>query len=47
MFRNEPSAKTMSKDLTAVAKFPLLLPEPWVPVAMAPAIEMWGSYARL
>ena len=32
---------------TAVARLPLASPEPWVAVAIAPAIEMCGSDARL
>ena len=42
-----PSAVTSSMAETAVERLPLLLPEPWVPVAQAPATEMCGREARL
>ena len=42
-----PSAVTSSSPETAVARFPLLMPEPCVAVAQAPATEMCGSEARL
>jgi hypothetical protein len=32
---------------TAVDRFPFLTPEPCVPVAQAPATEIWGNEARL
>ena len=37
----------MSSEATAVAREPFSTPEPWVPVATAPATEMCGSEARL
>ena len=37
------SAPTTSSATTAVARIPLASPDPWVPVAVAPAIEMCGS----
>ena len=45
--RSAPSAPTIRTARTAVARFPLRSPEPWVPVAIAPATEMWGSDAML
>jgi hypothetical protein len=42
-----PEAVTSSRPATAVARLPLASPEPWVPVATAPATEMWGNDARL
>jgi len=42
-----PSAVTISRAATAAARFWLAGPEPWVPVAQAPATEMCGSEARL
>ena len=44
---SEPSGRTTSKLLTAVAKFPFPTPEPCVAVATAPAMEMCGSEAML
>jgi hypothetical protein len=44
---NEPSAETNSSPATAVARLPFLSPDPWVPVAIAPATVMWGRDARL
>ena len=40
---SEPSAFTSSTADTAVDRMPLRSPEPWVPVAVAPATEMCGS----
>ena len=42
-----PPALTSSIPRTAVARLPLRSPEPWVPVAQAPAREMWGREAVL
>ena len=42
-----PSAVTSSSADTAVERLPFFTPEPCVPVAHAPAIEMCGSDARL
>ncbi len=42
-----PSAVIMSTEDTAVARFPLVGPEPWVAVAHEPATEMCGSEPRL
>ena len=44
---SSPSARTMSIARTAVDRLPLRSPDPWVPVAQAPATEMCGSEARL
>jgi hypothetical protein len=41
-----PAAVTSSTARTAVARLPLRIPEPWVPVAQAPATEMCGSDPR-
>ena len=45
--RSSPSEVTNSNPATAVAKLPLVSPEPCVAVATAPATEMCGSEARL
>ena len=37
----------ISRAVTALERLPLRVPEPWVPVAAAPATEMWGSEPRL
>ena len=42
-----PSASMISSAVTALERLPLRIPEPWVPVAAAPATEMWGSEPRL
>src|SRR5580698_7025387 len=42
-----PPAVTICRADTAVARLPLAFPEPCVPVAHAPAIEMCGSEPRL
>ena len=46
-FTTSPSAVTISRAEIAVARFPFFSPEPCVAVLPAPAIEMWGSEARL
>ncbi len=46
-FTTSPPAVTISSADTAVARLPLVSPEPCVPVAHAPAIEMCGSDPRL
>jgi hypothetical protein len=38
-----PSAVTISRARTAVERLPLLTPEPWVAVAIAPATVMCGQ----
>ncbi len=45
--RNSPSAVTSSIAVTTVANPPLVDPEPWVPVATAPATVTCGSDGRL
>jgi hypothetical protein len=42
-----PSAATYSRPASAADRIWLPLPEPWVPVAVAPAMEMCGSEPRL
>lgn len=43
MVTSEPSGLTSSTAQTAVDKMPLPSPEPCVPVAVAPATDIWGS----
>jgi len=45
--RSSPSAATYSRPATAADRIRFPLPEPWVPVAVAPAMEMCGSEPRL
>ena len=44
---NSPLAVNNSNPNIAVAKFPFLIPEPWVEVAQEPPTEIWGSDAKL
>src|ERR1039458_833277 len=46
-FTTSPAAVTISMPETAVARLPFFSPEPCVAVLHAPAMEMWGSEARL
>ena len=47
MVTSSPPAVTSSYSVTAAARHGLPSPEPWVPVAQAPATEMCGSEPRL
>ena len=46
-WRSSPSAATYSMPAIAADRILLPLPDPWVPVAVAPAMEMCGSEPRL